>query len=69
MPSSPQKTVVERFSVSPDGLKLTYEYTVNDPAYLTAPFSHSVEWARAPNDTPIYPYDCDVESASQFSRD
>ncbi len=69
VPSSPQKTVVERFAVSPDGLKLTYEYTVNDPAYLTAPFSHSVEWARVPNDTPIYPYDCDVESASQFSRD
>ena len=69
MPSSTQKTVVERFSVSPDGLKLTYEYTVNDPVYLTAPFSHRVEWARAPNDTPIYPYDCDVESASQFSRD
>jgi hypothetical protein len=69
VPSSAQKTVVERFSVSPDGLKLTYEYTVNDPVYLTAPFSHRVEWARAPSDTPIYPYDCDVESASQFSRD
>ena len=69
VPSSPQKTVVERFSASPDGLKLTYEYTVQDPVYLTAPFTHRVEWARLANDTPIYPYDCDVESASQFSRD
>ena len=69
VPSSPQKTVVERFSVSPDGLKLTYEYTVQDPVYLAAPFSHRVEWARLPSNTTVYPYDCDVESASQFSRD
>jgi hypothetical protein len=69
VPSSPQKTVVERFAVSPDGLKLSYEYTVQDPVYLAAPFTHRVEWARLPNDTTIYPYDCDVESASQFSRD
>ena len=69
VPSSPQKTVVERFSASPDGLKLTYEYTVQDPVYLAAPFTHRVEWARIANDTPVYPYDCDVESASQFSRD
>jgi hypothetical protein len=69
VPSSPQKTVVERFSVSPDGLKLTYEYTVQDSVYLAAPFTHRVEWARLANDTTIYPYDCDVESASQFSRD
>jgi hypothetical protein len=69
VPSSPQKTVVERFSLSPDGLTLTYEYTVQDPVYLAAPFTHRVQWARLANDTPIYPYDCDVESASQFSRD
>ena len=69
VPSSPQKTVVERFSVSPDGLALTYEYTVQDPVYLAAPFTHRVTWARLASDTPIYPYDCDVESASQFSRD
>ena len=53
----------------PDGLKLTYEYTVQDPVYLAAPFSHRVEWARLPSNTTVYPYDCDVESASQFSRD
>src|SRR5688572_1761532 len=69
VPSSPEKTVLERFSVSADGLKLTYEYTVQDPAYLAAPFSHRVDWARLANDTPVHPYDCDVESASQFSRD
>jgi uncharacterized protein DUF6152 len=69
VPSSTEKTVEERFSVTPDGLKLAYEYTVKDPVYLSAPFTHRVEWARLANDTTVYPYDCDVESASQFSRD
>jgi hypothetical protein len=69
VPSSEQKTVVERFSVSEDGLTLIYEYTVADPVYLDALFSHRVEMARLPEDTVFYPYDCDVESASQFSRD
>lgn len=69
VPSSEEKTVVERFSASEDGLTLVYEYTVDDPVYLTEPFSHRVEMARLPEDTVFYPYDCDVESASQFSRD
>ena len=53
VPSSPEKTVVERFSASPDGLKLAYEYTVKDPVYLSTPFSHRVEWARLASDTPV----------------
>jgi hypothetical protein len=69
VPSSAEKTVVERFSVSEDGVTLIYEYTVDDPVYLSEPFSHRVEMARLPDDTVFYPYDCDVESASQFSRD
>jgi hypothetical protein len=69
VPSSEQKTVVERFSVSEDGLTLIYDYTVDDPVYLTEPFSHRVEMARLPDDTVFYTFDCDVESASQFSRD
>jgi hypothetical protein len=69
VPSSEQKTVVERFSTSADGLTLIYEYTVDDPVYLTEPFSHRVEMARLPEDTVFYTFDCDVESASQFSRD
>jgi hypothetical protein len=69
VPASAQKTVVERFTVSEDGLTLTYAFTVDDPVYLTEPFSHSFEMARLPDDTLIYPYDCDVEAAAQFSRD
>jgi hypothetical protein len=69
IPSSTRKAVSETFSVSDDGLTLIYEYTVSDPEYLTQPFSHRVELPRQPDDLPVYPYDCDPKSASQFSRD
>jgi hypothetical protein len=69
IPSSTRKTVSETYAVSDDGLTLIYEYTVSDPEYLTQPFSHRVELPRQPDDLPVYPYDCDPKSASQFSRD
>jgi hypothetical protein len=68
IPSSTRKAVTETFSVSDDGLTLIYEYTVSDPEYLSQPFSHRVELPRQPDDLTVYPYDCDPQSASQFSR-
>jgi hypothetical protein len=68
VPSSPQKTVTEKLSVSPDGKTLAYEFTLQDPTYLTKPYTGRVELTRAPDGTPIYPYACDVESAAMWSR-
>lgn len=69
VPSSAQKTVTERFSVSDDGLTLVYEYTLFDPVYMREPHKARIELARVPDDSPWVPYNCNVESASQFSRD
>jgi hypothetical protein len=69
VPSSEQKSLVERYSVSADGRTLFYDYTLSDPAYLREPYDHRIEFLRVPDDTPMYPYECDVESASMFSRD
>jgi uncharacterized protein DUF6152 len=68
VPSSAQKTVVERYSASSDGRVLNYDYTLSDPVYLEKPYSYRIEFLRVPDDTPIYPYKCDLESASMFSR-
>lgn len=68
LPSSAQKKVTERFSLSEDGLTLNYDYTLEDPAYLTQPFNGHLQFTRVAADTPMYPYECDVESASMFSR-
>jgi hypothetical protein len=68
VPSSAQKEVRERYSVSDDGSTLTVEYTIIDPVYLTAPYTSRVELTRVPEGTQMYPYDCDVESAGMWSR-
>jgi hypothetical protein len=69
VPSSAQKTVTERFSVSDDALTLIYEYTLSDPVYMREPYTARIELKRVPDDARWVPYDCNVSSASQFSRD
>jgi hypothetical protein len=69
VPSSAQKTVTERFSVSDDALTLIYEYTLFDPVYMRKPYTARIEMKRVPDDARWVPYDCNVASASQFSRD
>lgn len=68
IPSSVQKQLTERFSVSADGLTLVYEYTLRDPVYLEGAYTGRLELYRIANDAPIAPYDCEVESSSMFSR-
>jgi hypothetical protein len=68
VPSSPRKTVVERIATSADGLSLNYDYTVFDPAYMTKEHSARVVLRRAADDAQMTPYDCNKDSARQFSR-
>lgn len=68
LPSSEQKRLHERFTLSEDGLTLYYDYTLEDPDYLTQPFAGRLQFTRVASDTPMYPYDCEEESAAMFSR-
>jgi hypothetical protein len=68
IPSSERKTLAERFTASPDGRTLVYEYTLADPEYMTGSQSGRIELTRVPEDTPFYPFDCDKESAAMWSR-
>jgi hypothetical protein len=68
MPSSAQKKLTERFTLSEDGLTLDYDYTLEDSTYLSQPFNGHLQFTRLAADTPMYPYDCEEESASMFSR-
>jgi len=69
VPSSERKRLTERFSASPDGDTLFYDYVLEDPAYLTGPQHGRVELTRVPAETQMYPYICDLESARMWSRD
>ena len=68
VPSSDRKSVTERFTVTPDGRTLVYQYTLVDPQYMTAPQRGRIELTRVPDDTPFYSFDCDAESAAMWSR-
>jgi hypothetical protein len=69
IPSSAQKKLVERFSVSEDGQALTVRYRLEDPIYLAAPYEGMAELQRVADDEPMYPYVCERDSAERFSRD
>lgn len=69
IPSSEQKELEERFSVSDDGQTLTVSYTLEDPAYLTGPYVGTATLNRVADDEPLHPYECELESAERFSRD
>ena len=67
IPSSAQKRVTERYSVSENGKTLRLDFTVEDPVYLTEPFSDYGEWTRVAADAPIvFDYNCDPVSAARF---
>ena len=68
VPSSSQKKVIERYSVSSDGGTLTVGYTLEDPVYLTEPYSSHIEFTWVPDDEPMHEYDCELDSAARFSR-
>lgn len=68
IPSSAQKSLVERYTVNEDASVLTVEYTVTDPAYLTEPYTGTVVWHRMPDDSPVYEFDCDAEIAMRSTQ-
>ena len=49
VPSSPAKHTVERFTLTPDKVRLRYEITVEDPMYLTAPATLTQQWEHRPD--------------------
>lgn len=68
VPSSEQKRVTERYSVSEDGQVLTLEYELTDPEYLSEIYMSSMIMNRAAEGVVILPFECEVESARRFAE-
>jgi hypothetical protein len=49
VPSSPEKHVVERLTLTADHTRLRYEVTVDDPVYLTATATLTQQWDHRPD--------------------
>ena len=67
-PSSPLKKVVERYSVTDDGETLLLAFTLDDPVYLSEPYNGTIRVQRVADTEPMFPFECDVSSASRFSN-
>ncbi len=65
IPGSDQKRLVERYSLREDDQVLVVSYTVEDPVYLTEPYSHELEWRRLSDDVELFTMGCDHGIASR----
>lgn len=67
IPSSTAKKLLERYSVSEDGLALTINYELQDVTYLAETYRNTANGDRVTDDETMYEYKCDIESAARFS--
>ncbi|MDH3420550.1 MAG: DUF6152 family protein [Gammaproteobacteria bacterium] len=49
VPSGAQRHVVERLQLSDDGTRVDIEFLVEDPEFLTEPFTGTLEWRYVPD--------------------
>lgn len=68
LPSGLRKHLVEKFSLSEDRRHLTYEFTLEDPDWLTGPVKQSIQWDYHPEISPSG-VKCDIDAASRFLRE
>ncbi len=67
LPGSTQKSLIERFRLSPDGKSLLYSGVIEDAVYLAKPVEWSGQWLYRPT-MPHSNEKCDLETARQFLR-
>ena len=65
IPGGTQKKLTERFELTDDGNGLTYYYKVEDPEFLSSPYSAQYVWDFRP-DVSLTGVDCDPEVASRY---
>jgi predicted amidohydrolase len=63
--SSDQKQLLERFSLSDDGLFLIAEITITDPVYLSEPVTFIHRWKKLA-DRDVIQAPCTLESAKLY---
>lgn len=69
IPSSAEKTIVERYSMTDGGNILAVAFSIEDSVYLAAPYEQIVPLARVADDEPMFDFVCEQDSAERFSRD
>ncbi|MGI9258511.1 MAG: DUF6152 family protein [Gammaproteobacteria bacterium] len=65
VPSGPAKHVIQRYRLIDGGTRMEIAFTLEDPEYIATPLTDTRELIYSPQDE-ILPFDCDLESATQF---
>jgi len=65
VPSGAQKHVVERYRLAEGGSRAVVDFVLDDPEYVAEPLSDTRELIYSP-EIPLYPFDCDTRSTSEF---
>ncbi len=63
--SSDQLSMVERYWLSENGMRLNVEFTITDPVMLTEPVTLTHQWKKI-TDSPIAHAECSLENANFF---
>ncbi len=66
-PLSPESSLVEHFTPSADGMRLSYSVVVTDPQYLTTSVTLTRSWVARPNES-VKPYKCGAPAESTRTR-
>ena len=62
-PSSDERVVVERYTLSADGQSMTGQMTIRDPKYLTGQLVLPLSLSRTPAGTTMEIFPCDIEAS------
>jgi hypothetical protein len=65
VPSGARKHVVQRFQLTDGGTRLTVEFTLEDPEFITRPMTHRRKLIYAPQ-ADMSPFNCDLESTRRY---
>lgn len=63
IPASHRKRLTETYRLLNDRSILELSLILEDPEYMSEPFNTTMIWARQPEGTEIYDFDCDVDIA------
>jgi hypothetical protein len=65
VPSGPEKHLVERFAIDPEGTSMSYSFVLEDPEYLAEPVTGELHSTYRP-DLDFDPIPCDPENARRY---
>ncbi len=66
-PSGSRKHLIERYRLSEDRTRIVFDWTLEDPDFMSSPLSLTFEWQHSPHIV-RQPWSCDSDAAVEYLR-